>query len=116
MVLDPEAEEWLDVPHVERPERMKRVLQVLEGSGVIHELERIPAREATEAEVGLVHTPEMIGTVRAGSGPEPNWSNCRVAWSNWRSHPVRMTPPSPRRPVCSGRSIRSSTAGLPASS
>lgn len=54
-------------PHVERPEHMELVRQVLDRSGVRDHLENIPARKATEDEIRLVHTKEMIETVRKGS-------------------------------------------------
>lgn len=35
MILDPEVQGWIEVPHVERPERMVLIRQVLERSGVL---------------------------------------------------------------------------------
>ncbi|MCO5314740.1 MAG: class II histone deacetylase [Solirubrobacterales bacterium] len=73
MVLNEIAQGWIDVPHVERPERVERVLAVLEGSGVLDQLVEVPAREATDPELGLVHTPEMIATVRQGGRSGLEW-------------------------------------------
>ena len=44
MILDERAEAWLDVPHVERPERLARTASVLERAGVLAALR--PARVA----------------------------------------------------------------------
>lgn len=73
MILDEEVQGWIDVRHVERPERMVLVRQVLERSGVLDELVSVPAREATEEELLLVHPAEMIETVREGSKAELTW-------------------------------------------
>ncbi len=87
MVLDPRAESWLEVAHVERPERMERVLRVLEASGTLGELERIPAREATEAEIALVHAPAMIEKIRDGSRGELTWigPEARAGEGSWEA-------------------------------
>jgi acetoin utilization deacetylase AcuC-like enzyme len=66
MVLDERAQGWLDVSHVERPERMTRTRQVFERSGVLAGLAPVEAREATLEELELVHPPEMIRAVREG--------------------------------------------------
>ncbi|TML85534.1 MAG: class II histone deacetylase [Actinobacteria bacterium] len=67
MLLDPRVQRWLDVPHAERPERLKRTYQVLERSGVLERLERVPAREAAREELELVHTAAHVDAVHAAS-------------------------------------------------
>ncbi|MGH2764142.1 MAG: class II histone deacetylase [Thermoleophilaceae bacterium] len=74
MLLDERAREWLDVPHVESPERMIRTRQVLERSGVLALLQVVEAREATREELELVHTAGLIGRVReARDAPGVVW-------------------------------------------
>jgi acetoin utilization deacetylase AcuC-like enzyme len=67
MLADAAVQEWLDVPHAERPERLTRTYALLERSGVLDRLERVPAREVTEDELRLVHTPEHVESMRAAS-------------------------------------------------
>jgi acetoin utilization deacetylase AcuC-like enzyme len=67
MLVDAQAQQWLDVPHAERPERLTRTYELLERSGVLEGLECVPAREATEDELRLVHTREHVAAVRAAS-------------------------------------------------
>jgi acetoin utilization deacetylase AcuC-like enzyme len=67
MLVDPRVQQWLDVPHAEGPERLRRTYALLELSGVLERLERIPAREASEDELRLVHTPEHIESIRAAA-------------------------------------------------
>ncbi|MCB0871257.1 MAG: class II histone deacetylase [Solirubrobacterales bacterium] len=73
MILDEEVQGWIEVPHVERPERMVLIRQVLERSGVLSGLIEIPAREATGEELQLVHPAAMIEKVRAGCETELTW-------------------------------------------
>lgn len=73
MILDQEIQGWLEVPHVERRERMVLIRQVLERSGVLAQLIDLPAREATEEELELVHSPAMIEAIRAGCETELTW-------------------------------------------
>jgi acetoin utilization deacetylase AcuC-like enzyme len=92
MLVDDRVQGWLDVPHSERPERLTRTYQVLERSGVLARLVRVPAREATVEELDLVHPAALIETVRAASergglewvGPEArtsaaSWTAARFA-------------------------------------
>jgi acetoin utilization deacetylase AcuC-like enzyme len=92
MLVDDRAQGWLDVPHSERPERLTRTYQVLERSGVLSSLVRVPAREATVEELELVHPASLIEAVRAASergglewvGPEARtsagtWTAARLA-------------------------------------
>jgi acetoin utilization deacetylase AcuC-like enzyme len=92
MLVDERVQGWLDVPHSERPERLTRTYQVLERSGVLDALVRVPAREATVDELELVHPASLIEAVRAASerrglewvGPEARtsagtWTAARLA-------------------------------------
>jgi acetoin utilization deacetylase AcuC-like enzyme len=67
MLIDERVQCWLDVPHSERPERLSRTYQLLERSGVIDALVRVPAREATVEELELVHPASLIESVRVAS-------------------------------------------------
>jgi acetoin utilization deacetylase AcuC-like enzyme len=55
---------WIDVPHVERPERMVLAYRVLTGAGVLERLHRVDARRATEEELRLVHTAGHVKRIR----------------------------------------------------
>jgi acetoin utilization deacetylase AcuC-like enzyme len=92
MLLDDRVQGWLDVPHSERPERLTRIFRVLERSGVLSSLVRVPAREATVEELELVHPASLIERVLAASergglewvGPEARtsagtWTAARLA-------------------------------------
>ncbi len=65
MILDERAGRWLDVPHVERPERLARTASVLEQAGVLAALHPLEPRAAARAELELVHTPAMIEAIAA---------------------------------------------------
>ena len=67
MLIDERVQGWLDVPHSERPERLTRTYELLERSGALDKLVRVPAREATVEELALVHSARLIETVRAAS-------------------------------------------------
>jgi acetoin utilization deacetylase AcuC-like enzyme len=67
MLLDPRVQGWLDVPHAERPERVRLIRQVLERSGVLDRLAPVPAREATREELELVHTAAHVDAIHAAS-------------------------------------------------
>jgi acetoin utilization deacetylase AcuC-like enzyme len=92
MLIDERVQGWLDVPHSERPERLTRTYQLLERSGALDKVVRVPAREATVEELALVHSARLIETVRAASergglqwvGPEARtsagtWTASRLA-------------------------------------
>jgi len=87
MILDERAQGWIDVGHVERPERMVRIRKVLEASGALAQLIEVPAREAGDEEIRLVHPPEMIETVRAGCSGEPTWigPEARAGEGSWEA-------------------------------
>jgi acetoin utilization deacetylase AcuC-like enzyme len=86
MLLAKEAAKWLDVPHVERPERLSWTISVLEDAGVLHQLRRLESRHGTRAELELVHQPAMIDMIEeacakgklAWVGPE-----ARVGTDSW---------------------------------
>src|SRR5690242_243857 len=67
MLVDERVQRWLDVPHAERPERLKRTHELLERSGVLDALVRVPAREATVEELELVHSAALVERVRTAS-------------------------------------------------
>jgi len=67
MILDDRVQGWLDVPHAENAERLRRTYQVFERSGVLDALVRIAAREASAQELELVHTPGHVERIRAVS-------------------------------------------------
>jgi acetoin utilization deacetylase AcuC-like enzyme len=88
MLVDERVRGWLEIPHPERPERLARTVELLERAGVLGQLERVPAREATEQELLLVHAPEHVEAVceahRRGGvqwvGPE-----ARVSAGSWQA-------------------------------
>jgi acetoin utilization deacetylase AcuC-like enzyme len=88
MLLDERVRGWLDVPHAERPERMSLTYTLFERSGVLAQLERVPAREATVEELALVHTERHVEAMRAACaqdgvvwvGPE-----ARVTRASWQA-------------------------------
>jgi acetoin utilization deacetylase AcuC-like enzyme len=87
MILNERVQPWLEVAHVERPERLARTHQILERSGVLAQLEQIPAREASYEEIELVHPREMIDKVReACESGELVWvgPEARVGPSTWQ--------------------------------
>ena len=51
--------------HLERPERFDAVMSGLESAGLLDRLLRVPARDATEEELELCHTPEYLRIARA---------------------------------------------------
>jgi acetoin utilization deacetylase AcuC-like enzyme len=65
MIIDERAAGWLDVPHVERPERLSRTWSVLERAGVASRLKRLESRAATRAELELVHTAALVDAIEA---------------------------------------------------
>ena len=106
MILDPRAGRWLDVPHVERPERLARTASVLEQSGVSAELDALPSRAATRAELELAHTPRMIDELAAACARREHlWSGPRRGSDRKAGSPRRW-----RRAERWRSSTRSSTA------
>jgi acetoin utilization deacetylase AcuC-like enzyme len=64
--------EWATVEAFERPERLSLTRAVLEGSGALEWLVELEAREATPAELALVHTEAHVARVLAAAArPEP---------------------------------------------
>jgi acetoin utilization deacetylase AcuC-like enzyme len=85
MILN-ERVRWIDVPHVESPERMTRTHKVLKSAGVLEQLQSIPAREATEDELRLVHHPDHVERIRAAcESGERMWvgPEARVGGGSW---------------------------------
>ncbi|MEX0800360.1 MAG: histone deacetylase [Dehalococcoidia bacterium] len=64
-VYDPLYLEHGSPGHPERPERLQAIVSHLEESGVLARLRLIEPREATEDDLALVHTPDLIAQVRA---------------------------------------------------
>ncbi len=52
-------------PHAESPERVRRIRGLVEVSGLGEHLVRVAARDATEAELLRLHTPEYLARVRS---------------------------------------------------
>ncbi len=52
-------------PAFDRPESKRRLFALVEASGLMDHLVRIPARAASEAELGYFHTPDYIERIRA---------------------------------------------------
>jgi acetoin utilization deacetylase AcuC-like enzyme len=67
MIVNERVAAWLDVPHAESAERLSRTWHVMERAGVLEHVERVRAREATDAELLLVHTPAHLEALRAAS-------------------------------------------------
>jgi acetoin utilization deacetylase AcuC-like enzyme len=86
MILDAGAR-WIDVPHVERPERMLHSHRVLEGAGVLEQLQPIEARLASEDELRLVHTADHVQLVKdaCARGEDELWvgPEARVGRDSW---------------------------------
>jgi len=70
MIVNEHVAAWLDVPHAESAARLSRTWQVIERAGLLERVERIPAREATDDELLLVHTPEHLALLREASRSE----------------------------------------------
>jgi acetoin utilization deacetylase AcuC-like enzyme len=56
---------WLRVQPFERPERLAETFRALEGSGILHKVERIAARSAPRAALELVHDASHVERVLA---------------------------------------------------
>jgi acetoin utilization deacetylase AcuC-like enzyme len=88
MIVNDRVAGWLDVPHAESAARLSRAWQVMERAGVLERVERVPAREATDDELLLVHTPEHLEALRAAApshgvvtiGPE-----ARIGPASWEA-------------------------------
>ncbi len=88
MLLDEGAADWIEVPHVEQPERLERTISVLERAGVLGRLQRLESRSATREELELVHEPEMVEAIEhaceseqlAWVGPE-----ARIGPGSWEA-------------------------------
>jgi acetoin utilization deacetylase AcuC-like enzyme len=64
--------DWATTVAFERPERLVETWRVLEGSGVLAHVQRVEAREATEAELRLAHSEAHVRRVlEAARSGEP---------------------------------------------
>ena len=74
MVLDETASGWIDVPHSEGPERIRRAMEVLVKSGTFARLEHLEFGMATESDLELVHTLAHIERIReAATSGKTTW-------------------------------------------
>src|SRR2546428_5430772 len=63
-----------DLPgHPENANRVRAIISHLEESGLLKQLARIQPRDASDADLCLVHTPDLIERVRATSGGGQRW-------------------------------------------
>jgi acetoin utilization deacetylase AcuC-like enzyme len=71
LYYDPLFLEHDTMDHPERAARVSTCLQLLDSSGLLARLERPPCEDATDEEIGLVHTKELIELVKqaALAGP-----------------------------------------------
>jgi acetoin utilization deacetylase AcuC-like enzyme len=65
LVYDPLYLEHDTGAHVESAQRLLAVMALLEESGLLGRLESVPARDATQEELTLVHTAEHVQTMRS---------------------------------------------------
>jgi acetoin utilization deacetylase AcuC-like enzyme len=88
MLVDERVQAWLDVPHAERPERLSLTYALLERSGVLQQLARVPAREATTDELELVHTRRHVEAIRAAcerGGVQAVGAEARASPGSWQA-------------------------------
>jgi acetoin utilization deacetylase AcuC-like enzyme len=93
MIVNDRVAGWLDVPHAEGAARVSRAWQVMERAGVLDRVGRVPARDATDDELLLVHTPEHLEALREASpyegvvaiGPE-----ARMGPASWEAASVAV--------------------------
>ena len=81
---------WATVETFERPERLLRTRQVLEGSGVLAHVDELPARFATEGELRLAHTPEHVERVLAAARSEDGVQLGHEAWTGPGTHDAML--------------------------
>ncbi len=72
-VYDPVYLEHDVVGHPESSGRLLAIASHLESSGVLGRLEELPARDATEDDLALIHSRALIERVRAASGGGTQW-------------------------------------------
>jgi len=81
---------WATVETFERPERLALTRRVLEGSGVLAHVDELPARFATEAELGLAHgaahVERVIAAARSASGVQLG----HEAWTGPGTHDAML--------------------------
>ena len=86
MLLDPRASSWLEVGHVEGPERIARSWELLERAGLAGRLERLPLRPASREQLELVHPGDHIDRLRDEcERGEPVWvgPEARLGPDSW---------------------------------
>ena len=81
---------WATVETFERPERLVRTRQVLEGSGVLAHVDEIPARFATEDELRLVHTPDHVARVLDAARSQNGIQLGHEAWTGPGTHDAML--------------------------
>ena len=59
--------------HPESAGRLQAIVSHLESSGVLGRLEELPARDATEDDLALIHSRALVEQVRAASGGGSRW-------------------------------------------
>lgn len=66
-----------DHDHPEDPRRIWKIYEALKNAGCLTRMVKLPSREATQAELGLVHTAEHIQTITdTASMCSPHWILC----------------------------------------
>ena len=74
-VYDPMFLEHETGSHPENGNRMLATMALLDESGVLASLTRIPARDATPAELALVHDPNYVAAVRRAADEGGGWAD-----------------------------------------
>lgn len=72
-VFDPLYLEHSLPGHPESASRLRSIMAHLEQSGLLAKMAALEARDATEDDLRLVHTPELISAVRETSGLREKW-------------------------------------------
>jgi acetoin utilization deacetylase AcuC-like enzyme len=93
MIVNERVAAWLDVPHAESAARLSRTWELIERAGLLERVERVPARETTDEELLLVHTPKHLKRLREASlsdgvvtiGPE-----ARAGPASWEAASVAV--------------------------
>ena len=75
--------------HSEGPQRVEAILALLQECGLLDRLEHIEPRDASDEELGLVHPPEFVATLRRACAAGGGWidmdtylrpRSCDAAW------------------------------------
>ena len=89
LVTDPLYLEHRSDGHVERPERVESILKHLEERGLMSRLTPLPARNATVAEIALVHDRQHITLVRETARHGGGWFDADT-YLNERTYDVAV--------------------------